>query len=139
MSRKKKGPLPPRALRMNHAGRLQSARHWLASQTGRTPVQIAKSYRKRYGVDWPCALRELSELGIHLDPRWVAQLNASLAGAQRARRKRREVLRDEATAPDPDSDEHFAYIAGCTAGGAAYGITWQEWEQLFRDNPEEGR
>lgn len=26
----------------------------------------------------------------------------------------------------PDSDEHFAYIAGYTGGGAPYGVTWDE-------------
>jgi hypothetical protein len=34
-------------------------------------------------------------------------------------------------APDhltPDSDEHFAYIAGYTEGGVPYGVTWEEME-----------
>src|SRR5438105_5892386 len=39
-------------------------RYWLATQKDRTPVQIAKSYRKRYGVDWPCAIHELALLGV---------------------------------------------------------------------------
>ena len=29
---------------------------------------------------------------------------------------------------DLDSDEHYAYIAGYTAGGAPYGVTWEEME-----------
>jgi hypothetical protein len=33
---------------------------------------------------------------------------------------------------DPDSDEHFAYIAGYTAGGAPYGVTWEEMEAVER-------
>lgn len=32
----------------------------------------------------------------------------------------------------PDSDEHFAHIAGYTAGGAPYGVTWEEMEALER-------
>lgn len=28
----------------------------------------------------------------------------------------------------PDSDEHFAYIAGYTEGGAPYGVTYEEME-----------
>lgn len=31
-----------------------------------------------------------------------------------------------------DSDEHFAYIAGYTAGGAPYGVTWEEMEAVER-------
>ena len=29
----------------------------------------------------------------------------------------------------PDSDEHFAYIAGYTEGGVPYGVTWEEMEE----------
>lgn len=32
-----------------------------------------------------------------------------------------------------DSDEHFAYIAGYTSGGAAYGITREEMEDLSQE------
>lgn len=32
----------------------------------------------------------------------------------------------------PDSDEHFAYIAGYTEGGVPYGITWEEQEEIER-------
>jgi hypothetical protein len=130
VSRKKKSPLPPRTLRMNRAGRLRSAPHWLTSQTGRTAIQIAKSYRKRFGVDWPCAIRELEMLGIRLDPAWVAQLGRNLEGAQRARRQRLERHKSEVAEYDPDSDENFAYIAGYTPGGAPFGITWEEWKGM---------
>lgn len=27
----------------------------------------------------------------------------------------------------PDSDENFSFIAGYTSGGAAYGLTWEEY------------
>jgi hypothetical protein len=33
---------------------------------------------------------------------------------------------------EPESDEHFAYIAGYTSGGVPYGITWQEQEEIER-------
>ncbi len=33
---------------------------------------------------------------------------------------------------EPDSDEHFAYIAGYTAGGVPYGVTREEQEALER-------
>jgi hypothetical protein len=101
--RKKKGALPPRTLRMSRGSRLQSARHWLATQKGRTPVQIAKSYRKRHGVDWACAIRELRALGVRLDPAWVGQLERTLEGAQRARERKKAERRAAETqlAMDP--------------------------------------
>jgi len=33
---------------------------------------------------------------------------------------------------EPESDEHFADIAGYTSGGAPYGITWEEQEEIER-------
>ena len=30
----------------------------------------------------------------------------------------------------PDSDEHFAFIAGYTAGSLPYGVTWEELEKI---------
>ena len=122
MGRKKNRPLPPRRLRMKQAQRLQAARRWLETQVGRTPVQTAHSYRKWFGVDWPCAVLELGRLGIQLDPNWVAQLYRSLEATQQARRRAEET--------DDESDEHFAYIAGYTPGGAPFGITWEEQRQL---------
>jgi len=121
-------------MRMNRARRLQSARHWLATQTGCTTIQIAKSYRKRFGVDWPCAFRELSILGIQVDARWVVQLYAGLQGAQRASPERQGKLQSEAVRLGSESDDHFAYIAGYTPGGAPFGVTWEEWRQMKGKN-----
>jgi hypothetical protein len=45
---------------------------------------------------------------------------------RRKRRGRKNTA--EQNAFDPDSDERFAYIAGYTAGGLPYGITWEEME-----------
>lgn len=33
---------------------------------------------------------------------------------------------------EPESDHDFAYIAGYTSGGAPYGITWEEQEEIER-------
>ena len=35
--------------------------------------------------------------------------------------------------PCPDQDETFAYIAGYTEGGFAYGVTWEEWGTTRRE------
>jgi hypothetical protein len=99
-------------------------------------VQIAKSYRKRYGVDWPCAITELASLGVQLDKTWVAQLQRSLAGHQRARANRRaDQQAREQVEMFPDSDEQFAFIAGYTAGGAPFGVTWDEWNAMENKAP----
>ena len=117
-------------LRMDRNGRLQSARSWLAAQRGRPAERIARSYRKRYGVDWSCAIAELSVLGIAFDPKWREQLDRTLEGAKRTKACRQEEQAAARACPEfPDSDEHFAFIAGFTDGGAAFGTTWAEYER----------
>lgn len=131
MARKKNKSRCPRRLRMNRQGRLQSAKAWLITQQGRTPAQIGASYRKWYAVDWPCAIQELTHLGVVFDPQWVAQLTRSLEDHHRACAARRAARKSQSHADFPeDSDEHFAYIAGYTPNGVPFGVTWEEWEQL---------
>jgi hypothetical protein len=122
MARRKK-PLPPRRLRMKHEARLVSARKWLATQNGRKPAAIANSYRKWYGVDWLCAIRELSSLGVRFPEAWVSQLKQSLENALQAK-VRRKAKRGAANLSLYDGHGDFAFIAGYTEGGAPYGITW---------------
>jgi hypothetical protein len=133
MSRKKKRPLPPRTLRMDRHGRLLSARPWLATQRGRPAERIARSYRKRFGVDWVCAIAELSALGISFDPKWREQRTRTLEGARQAKARRKaaktETLSRKAF---PESDDTFSVSAGQTEGGAAFGVTWEEWEGIER-------
>src|SRR6267378_7499292 len=101
---KKKKPLPPRCLRMKRGARLSSVRHWLTTQKNRTAVQIAKSYRQRYGVDWPCAIHELALLGVSIDPGRVEQLNRSLDGHRQARARRKAARNLNPNSFGGDSD-----------------------------------
>ena len=118
---------------MGRHGRLQSTRSWLATQRGRPAERSAQSYRKRFGVDWACAIAELSALGIQFDPEWREQLARTLEGARQAK-ARRKAARTETLSRTkfPESDETFAVIAGYTEGGAAFGVTWEEWEGIER-------
>lgn len=138
MRRKTKRALPPRTLRMNRAGRLQSARTWLAAQNGRPANRIARSYCKRYGVDRACALVELSTLGVVFDPEYREQVARSIE-ARRLANARRKARKAAAAKPVefPESDETFAYIAGYTDGGAPYGVTWEEFARFERGEPLE--
>jgi hypothetical protein len=121
---------------MNRAQRLQSARVWLLEQAGREPTRIGASYRRWYGVDWLCAIEELSRLGVNFDPQWLEHLKSSLQGQQvaRAAQSAAKAKADALTGCDEDSDENFAFIAGYTPGGYPYGVTWEEWEILEQKN-----
>jgi hypothetical protein len=116
MSRKRK-PLPPPHKRLTRQGRLQAAKTWLRSYPGKN---IARGYRKHFGVDSLCAIRELRLLGVAIDPAY----ERAVLAASRARNKKRK--REEKFLISEETFYGFAFIAGYTAGGAPYGITIEE-------------
>jgi hypothetical protein len=111
--------LAPRHNRLNRSGRLRVAKVWIASYPGKN---IARGYRKYFGVDPFCAVRELRMLGITIDPAYEA---AVLAAGPHARKEKGESKELRLTEEDYWG---FAFIAGYTAGGLPYGITKAEME-----------
>ena len=85
MSRKRK-PFPPRHKRLTRQGRLQAAKTWLRSYPRKN---IARGYRKHFGVDYLCAIRELRLLGFAIDPAYErAVLAACVRGTKSANAKK---------------------------------------------------
>lgn len=124
--------LPPRAKRMDRSARLQSARTWVKTYKGKN---IAADYRKHFAVDWVCAFSELDILGVRIDSGYKRRVLKSVEGHLEAR-QRRKAPREEPYAMAFDQNESFAYIAGYTAAGFAYGVTWEEWEGLDVIDPD---
>ena len=92
---------------------------------------VIRAYRKRYSVDWLCAIKELKMLGVEIDPGYVQQLEQTVEEQFKANRKRKLEKQRADDALEwknkyPDSDENFYFIAGYTSGGMPYGITWEE-------------
>jgi hypothetical protein len=129
MSNKKGRPSNmPRRKSLKRDQRLQSAKNWLPTYEGKN---VFRGYRKRYGVDWPTALRELEMLGVEVDPAYREQvLRAVQEQAEAKKRKRLENADELENTLGIEQDEYFAFIVGYTPGGAPYGITWEEWEDL---------
>jgi hypothetical protein len=67
---KKKKPLPPRVKRMKRPARLESAKGWIPTYTGK---YLLHGYCNHYGVGWRCAAIEPKLLGIAVDPAYFAQ------------------------------------------------------------------
>lgn len=126
--KKKNRCLGPRAKRMKQTGRLQSAKSWLSKFTG---ANIIKGYRKHFGVDYLCAIRELELLGFSLNQEYITQLKQSIKAHSQA--KMRKKLKKQEKLTNYDSDEHFCYIVGYTEGGAAYGLPWESEHLLQED------
>jgi hypothetical protein len=107
---------------MTRGARLQSARHWIPSYSGR---DIVKGYRKWYGVDTVCAILELRQLGVGIpESRLLEAKRTEETAAQRRVEQRRPAESEDLY----DSDENFAFIAGYTSNGAPYGVPWDEPE-----------
>jgi hypothetical protein len=116
----KKKPLQPRRKRMKQQGRLQAAKHWIPTYTGKS---IVVGYRKWFGVDLPCSIRELKMLDVKLDEHYISAVLKSWEQQIIARQKKKAEQKSESEFLDSDSDENFYYIAGYTSDGCPYGIT----------------
>lgn len=122
MAKKKKNKnLGPRHKRMKREGRLQSAKAWIPTFTGKN---IMRGYRARYGVDCLCAIRELEQLGIKFDADYVATIKRSVEGASRAKARNKAEAEENLKASLFECDNNFSYIAGYTEGGVPYGVPW---------------
>lgn len=128
MARRSKA-LSPRRKRMSRAARLQSGRDWLRSFSGK---RVVPSYARWFGVDVMCAAKELQILGARFSTEYLDALRRTAAGR---RTHHRDVVK-EANAGDiePTSNREFAYVAGHTAAGVPYGLTWEEMEGLEGDH-----
>lgn len=103
----------PRRKRMKREARLSSAKAtgWVGKYQGKN---IIKGYSNWYGVDFITAITELRLLGVPIDSAREAEISATIA----ARKKFDELY--------ADGDDIFAYLAGYTAGGVPFGVTWEE-------------
>ena len=118
----------PKRKRFNRKQRLDSAKNWIFTYEGEN---IARAYRKHYGIDWTATFVELEILNIEIDPKYKESVMESVRGQTEAKKKK-HLLKpkgDESVFEDYQ-DENFAYIAGYTSGGFPYGVTWEEWEEL---------
>jgi len=113
---------------MNRKQRLQAAARWLAEYDG---LHVVRSYRKRYGVDWLCAIKELQLLGKEIDPKYVSQLQRTVQEQTKKNQEKRLVRQKAAAAKEwseryPFSEGDFYFVARYTSNGVPYGITWEE-------------
>jgi hypothetical protein len=84
---KKKKPLSPRVTRLKRPARLESAKSWIPTYTGK---HLLRGYCNHYGVGWRCAAIELKLLGIAVDPAYIAQRERTEAEIQRQRQAKKE-------------------------------------------------
>ncbi|PYS54587.1 MAG: hypothetical protein DMG13_07660 [Acidobacteria bacterium] len=132
MSRHRKHkPLPPRHTRLRRSGRLQAAKAWMASYSGKN---IVRGYRKHFAVDSICALRELGMLGVAIDPAYEKALMATVEGQRKrnSQKKQHRIAQESAVMPEEDP-WGLPYIAGFTEQA------WADRPATHRIPPVAGR
>lgn len=107
--------------------RLAEARVWYPSQNFDEDSHIIKAYRKRFNVNKDCAMRELCLLGM-LPAVKQKLYEEQLASKAKKRAERKKSAQQEQF--DPYQDENFSFIAGYTSGGAPYGVSWEDIDDL---------
>ena len=110
--------------------RLNRAPGWVGKHRGKS-ANMLKRYRKYFGVDWECAVAELTALGVEFDVLYLTRLRESVARHSPTEKKHVPITRwefDQYHGRTPESDGTFAYIAGYTTGGLPFGVTWEEME-----------
>ena len=114
--------------------RLRKARQWALTYEG---SHIVRAYRKRFKVDYSCALNDLEAIGA-LGPEKLATMRQAEQIRLDQRRREQEAKAAQAFHDRyPDSDDTFFYIAGYTSGGAPYGVTWAEMGLAPWQDPED--
>ncbi len=111
----KKQNQPPRRKRMKRPQRLESAKSWLETYEGN---KIVKAYRKRYGVDFECALTELEMLGVPIDPDYkerVLQSVVAQTAAKRQKRAREQARRADVWLEYADDEAALERAGACVS------------------------
>ena len=124
----------PKRKRLTRKHRLGLSKEWIGSYDGKN---IVRGYAKWYGVDLLCAIKELRINGVMVDEEYETIIKKSIEEKAQAKRINAENREKKLTDIQDDySDSRFAFIAGYTSGGAAYGLTHQEMENYQEENDE---
>jgi hypothetical protein len=126
----------PRRKRLTRKKRLLQSKKWIVRYDGKN---IVKGYAKWYGVDLVCAIKELRINGVMVDEEYENKVKKSIEAKTLAKRINDEnKTKNLSDIKDVYLDSRFAFIAGHTSGGAAYGITHEEMGNYQEENDEIG-
>jgi hypothetical protein len=113
--------MQPRRHRMRRQARRESARAWIASGA---PVTI-EAHARRYGVDRYTAYEDLAAIGFPLPDSAQRWAHRPPPQPRPPRRATPRALPDDGWIM---MDERPYFVAGCTPGGAPYGMYLDEMD-----------
>ena len=120
----------PSKHKFNRIQRLLHAKTWMKKYTGK---RIHHGYAKHFGVSKLCAVIELEMLGILFPP----ELKENVKRAEKDKKIQSEKWKLKKEENIIESDYYFAYIAGYTSGGAPYGLSWEEIDDIEKTEDSE--
>jgi hypothetical protein len=114
--------------------RLVSAKKWLKNYSGESLIE---DYTQWFGTNKVCTIQELEILGYEIDKDLKKQVYRDHERKCRVAKSQPVEKYDEDIFASSQNGD-FYFIAGYTSGGAAYGITWEQYEnEIKEDHPSE--
>ena len=105
--------------------RLQKGKEWLLSYD-RSQKRTVRNYGKYFHVDIRIAAEDLQKLGVSDAMIQYEEIIRIRKQKSMQKKNHRQEKYKRPSDMYEDCDDCFAYIAGYTDGGAAYGVTWEE-------------
>lgn len=123
----------PKRKRLTRSDRLVTAPQWIREYAGKN---IVRGYAKWFGVDKLCAIKELEPSGVLIPEKIKISIRGNNSFLEKKRIKQEH---ETETAYDLlfESDEHFAFIAGFTENGNAFGISRQQTIRILNEEMRE--
>jgi len=110
--------------------RLKAAEKFLKTFKGKN---LVKGYSEWFGTNKVCTIQELEILGHEIDKDLKKQVYRDHERKCRVA-KSQPVEKYDEDVFDSSQNDDFYFIAGYTSGGAAYGITWEQYENEIKEN-----
>ena len=104
MGKKNNSSSTPRYKRMRRTDRIQVAKHWLPTYTGKS---IVRGYAMFFAVDLLCAVKELEMLGNQFTPEYIDQLKRTIAGQIERKQEQKRLKQEQKMFISPESDDAF--------------------------------
>lgn len=108
--------------------RMEQAKSWLETYDG---DHIIKAYSKVFGLNLINALKELNLVGAQISNQEREYTKELIKKRKQEKERKKEKRRNAKELYEyEDYDDTFAFIAGYTEGGAPFGITYEEMEEI---------
>ncbi|WP_114745588.1 hypothetical protein [Falsibacillus pallidus] len=115
---------------------MEIARPWIKELDGENTV-IA--YSKKFGLNLKNSMKDLRSIGYKISSQEKVEVDKILDDKRQrklSKKRKKEEQEERRLAELYDFDETFAFIAGYTEGGAPFGVTYEEMDEMDEEMDE---